>query len=318
MVCGLVEPEAWTLPSPRKLSGLQKRSEQHQPALCQPQTEEVLREDRFSSPKRNFRTSTGRRWQRECFALRAEIEASREMIACRFSGERTDFASLQSKASRLLHDLVVARESTMPHKESTVSPAAAEESVFSARTARMHEPNENGSSPPRRRSPSPDVGLLSARGLPQAHASLNSGDGMNRFCGLCGLWYNLGDGPHRCSQCNLEDPLSESMQEINGAHVEMQLQERMMHFERIHHVQPSKVEYLPATPEGEIARMNFCNYSKQGIKSPEKPDLGENTVPENAAYDHTRARGDEMRNFGSEIDELAADLFALEGEIIAL
>lgn len=382
MVREFVEPEAWTLPSPRKNceSGPQS-DEKQQPSLCQPQTAEVLREDRFSSPKRNFRSSTGRQWQREMFALRAELEATKEMMSCRFSGERTDFASLQSKISSLKScsvprtsprtprarceraDVPKYWESSQasprgecnggsasptveavlrtpsPAKSRTPSPAKsrkkpspADETVL---TARMQEPKNNGSSPPRRRSPSPNVCPLSVRGLPHAHASLrlNAECDMNRFCGICGVWYKLGDLPHQCYQCDLADPLCESNYNLSAADVEKQVEERVEYFERVQRIMltrnPSSRSTMPsvlATAPG-VRRMKPCelpilnlsalDHSGQYIKSPEK--LEEINLEEGmqgiAANDHTPARGAELRNFGNEIDALTADLIALEDEI---
>lgn len=299
----------------------------------------------------------GRRWQREMFALRAELEATREMMSCRFSGERTDFKSLKSKLSSLKLrseirsprprcescdvpprrercDVPEYRFKSPQGKSKSRSPSPTVEAIkmCDVQSNRMCEPKNNGSSPPRRRSPSPNVGLLSIRGLPQAHASLglNAGGDMKRFCGICGVWYKLGDEAHQCSQCDLADPLSESMQQVNTTVVEIQVDERVEHFERVQRMictqNPclrSTMPAMPATAQGvrrmksERLTLSSLNHSGQYnvIKSPGKLVFEEKEIPGNATNDHTRARGAELRHFGNELDALTADLIALDDEI---
>jgi hypothetical protein len=83
------------------------------------------------------------------------------------------------------------------------------------------------------------------------------------------------------------------MQQISNAIVEMQIQERAMLLEKFHQVDVSNVGCQPATDQ--------CAFADNEM--------------EHAADNHTRARGSELRSFNNEIDELAADLIALEDEI---
>lgn len=152
---------------------------------------------------------------------------------------------------------------------------------------------------------------------------------MSRFCGICGVWYKLEDGVHQCSQCDLPDLLSESIEQVNTADVEKQVDERVEHFERMQRMiftqNPclrSTMPAMPATAQG-VRRMESCerltlsslNHSQEYINSPEKLVSEEKGLQENAANDHTRARGAELRNFGNELDALTADLIALDDEI---
>jgi len=300
MVCGLIEPEAWSLPSPRKhgpVSESPRAFQDEQPLLCQPQpeTEEVLRQDRFSSPKRNFRSSKGRQWQREMFALRAELEATREMITCRFGGERTDFASLQNKISSLSNDSVshVAATMVFPKGRATWSPSLQKsaslgetrmpcqgpwkEKKTSPRVERMQEPRSGSTStPPKRRSPSPSTSLLSGNGLPQPHASLYTASSY-QFCGVCGMWYDGTLGLQHSCQKDLLDPLSESMEYCQYFDVEQQIKERIQAMQKI------------------------------DAKDFESQRTGEKEPPEKAS-DYTRPRGAELRETDNEIDALAAEL----------
>jgi len=323
LVDGLIEPEAWTLPSPRK-PDVRRASRgngvNEQPILCQPQTEEVLSKDRFSSPKRNYRTAKGRHFQREMCALRAEIESTKEMFSCRFSGERTDFASLQGKLSSFSLSSVHA-PSASPRRTATRSPEAEVESL---NTARLQEPKAV-STPPRRRSPSPQMCPISARGLPQAHAGLYSAVDPNRFCGLCACWYAIGAAPHNCAQSDLADPLSETMEHVNNTDVEKQVDDRMQHFAKVQRMTSCDMRLLRNSPLGNtqiVRRMQSCESpmvstldhgnAVECLKPDQKLTTPE-SVPEMVS--HVKNRGAELRDFGNEIDALAADLLVLEGEI---
>lgn len=357
MVCQLIEPEAWTLPSPRKIChATPPGTECEQPVLCQSQTQELLREDRFSSPKRNFRTSTGRRWQREVLALRAELEATKEMVSCRFSGERTDFAKLRNKISSLEMSRVAPcprprwEASRSPSPKNSGSLSAVEEWAISHQlTARMYEPD--CSSPPKRhRSPIPSTDLSSRTSFPQGHLSLgcNSALDVQRFCGLCGVWYKIANGLHQCSQNDMSDLLTDdSIPHINNEDVEKQVEERMVHFERVQRMRSCGALPCAENKSGvHPLRMKSCelpiesakDHGSDCIKMPQlmgmphdpdrkdpQPESGINAAlgiafntqgqSNDVPYDHTRARGAELRGFGSEIDALTADLMALEGEI---
>jgi len=101
------------------------------------------------------------------------------------------------------------------------------------------------------------------------------------------------------------------MEDVNTTEIEKQVEERMVHFERVQRIAACGV--LPM----ESCKHPILRTIDHGSEFIEKVVADQNEVPENVTYEHTRPRGAELRSVGKEIDFLTADLMALESDLVA-